>query len=218
MTLMAARIYDISIPLSAGTPVWPTSERFNLKWEKTTEKEGVNESSLCLNTHSGTHIDMPFHFHHGGKRSADISIDRYIGNALVVEYPGNGSIRPDFLKQIEIPSGCQKILFKTQNSFGKIIEQRSFQEDYIALSPEGAEWIVRNNIDLVGIDYLSIASFGEKDDRTHKILLAAEILILEGLDLRKITEGLYRLVALPLHIPEAEAAPARAVLIQGDLC
>lgn len=214
---MVAQIYDISIPLSAETPVWPTSERFRLKWDKTIEKDGVNESSVCLNTHSGTHIDMPFHFLPSGKRNAEISVDRFIGDALVVEYFGSGSIRPDFLKQIEFPSECRKILFKTRNSFDNIMKQSVFREDYIALSPEGAEWITRKNIDLVGIDYLSIQSFEEKDNRTHQILLAAEVLILEGLDLRKIKGGVYRLVALPLCIPEAEAAPARAVLIKGDL-
>ena len=108
------------------------------------------------------------------------------------------------------------MLFKTLNSFDNIIEQERFREDYVALSPEGAEWIVRNNIDLVGIDYLSIQSFGEDGDRTHKTLLENEVLILEGLDLRKVSRGIYKLIALPLSIPEAEGAPVRAVLIKED--
>lgn len=214
---MTVHIYDISITLSAETPTWPGSERFHLKWEKTIGEKGVNESSLRLNSHCGTHFDMPLHFHHEGRRIENIFLERCIGKALVIEYTGTEHIQPDFLNQIEIPSGCRKILFKTRNSYENMVVQNVFRNDHIALSPESAKWIVEKNIDLVGIDYLSIQSIEAEDNETHQILLAAETLILEGLDLRKIAGGLYMLVALPLNIPEAEAAPARAVLIEGDL-
>ncbi len=213
---MGKRIYDISLPLSERMPIWPTSEGYYLRWEKRVEKDGVNESCLSLNTHTGTHIDVAYHFRNSGKRVGDIPLERLIGNALVIEYREQQQIAPEFLSGIDIPSGCTKILFKTLNSFDNIIEHERFREDYVALSPEGAEWIVRNKIDLVGIDYLSIQSFGEDGDRTHKTLLENEVLILEGLDLREVSRGLYMLVALPLSIPEAEGAPVRAVLIKED--
>jgi arylformamidase len=213
---MGKHIYDISLPLSERTPVWPTSERYLLKWKKTMEKDGVNESCFSLNTHTGTHIDVPYHFRNSGNRVGDISLERLMGNALVVECCDQKLITPEFLSGIDVPPGCTRMLFKTRNSFDNIIEQESFREDYVALNPEGAEWIVRNNFDLVGIDYLSIQSFGEDGDRTHKILLENDVLIIEGLDLRKVSRGVYALVALPLSIPEAEGAPVRAVLIKED--
>jgi arylformamidase len=213
---MVKRIYDISLQLSEHMPVWPASERYQLKWKKKISKDSVNESCLSLNTHTGTHIDMPYHFRDTGKRVGDIPLERLMGDALVVECPELKLITPEFLSGIDIPPGCTKILFKTLNSFDNYIEQEGFREDYVALSPEGAEWIVRNNIALVGIDYLSIQSFGEDGDRTHKTLLSNEVLILEGLDLRKVAGGVYMLVALPLSIPEAEGAPVRAILIREE--
>ena len=63
---------------------------------------------------------------------------------------------------------------------------------------------------------LSIESFGETDNKTHKMLLDNEVLILEGLDLRNVSKGVYKLLVFPLNIPEAEAAPVRAILINRE--
>jgi arylformamidase len=210
------RIYDISIPLTEHLPVWPTSEKFNITWVKNIDQDGVNESHLSFNTHSGTHIDLPYHFLKSGKKMGDISLDRLIGKALVLEYHGDRNIGPELLSKVTLPSGCRKLLFKTLNSVKYLMEQNGFSEDYVALSLEGAEWVVKNGIDLVGIDYLSIQSFNDKDSRIHKTLLENNIVILEGLNLRDVGEGVYELFVLPLNIPEAEGAPARAILIKED--
>ena len=63
---MGKRIYDISLPLSEQMPVWPTSEQYHLSWKKTMEKDGINESCFSLNTHTGTHLDVPYHFSNSG--------------------------------------------------------------------------------------------------------------------------------------------------------
>ncbi|OGW40591.1 MAG: hypothetical protein A2Y97_05020 [Nitrospirae bacterium RBG_13_39_12] len=210
------RIYDISIPLTKHLPVWPTSEKFNITWVKNIDEDGVNESHLSFNTHSGTHIDLPYHFLKSGKKMGDISLDRLIGSAMVVDFRSNGNINTEFLSKISIPSGCNKLLFKTKNSLDRTIKQSKFSEDYVALSLEGAEWVVKNGIDLVGIDYLSIQNFNDKDNRIHKTLLENNIVILEGLNLKDVGEGVYELFVLPLNIPEAEGAPARAILIKED--
>jgi len=209
-------IYDISLPLTEHLPVWPGNKKFNITWVKNIDEDGVNESHLSFNTHSGTHIDAPYHFLKTGKRIGDIPFERLIGDAMVVEFHGNGNINPEFLSNISIPSGCKKLLFKTRNSLDRIIKQSKFCEDYVALSLEGAQWVVKNGIDLVGIDYLSIQSFDDKDNRIHKTLLENNIVILEGLNLRDVGEGVYELFVFPLNIPEAEGAPVRAILIKGD--
>jgi len=210
------RIYDISVPLTEHLPVWPTSEKFNITWVKNIDKDGVNESHLSFNTHSGTHIDLPYHFLKSGKKMGDISLERLIGKALVLEFHGDGNIGPELLSKVPLPSGCRKLLFKTLNSVKYLMEQNGFSEDYVALSLEGAEWVVKNGIDLVGIDYLSIQSFNDKDNRIHKTLLENNIVILEGLNLKDVGEGVYELFVLPLNIPEAEGAPVRAILIKED--
>ncbi len=208
-------IYDISMPLSEHTPVWPTSEKFNIRWTKNIKKDGVNESELYLNTHTGTHIDLPFHFLESGKKMGDLSLERLIGKAVVLEYPGERDVNSKFLKTVDIPSDCDKLLIKTSNSSNRV-DKSEFIKSYIALGMEGAEWIVEKGINLVGIDYLSIEQFSETENLIHKILLKNDIIILEGLRLGAVKPGLYQLFVLPLNVPDAEGAPARAILIEED--
>ncbi len=211
------RIYDISIPLTEHLPVWPTSEKFSIAWVKNIDEDGANESKLSFNTHTGTHIDVPYHFLKEGKKIGDISLERLIGKAMVLECHSDGNIGPELLSKVTLPSGCRKLLLKTLNSVNYLMEQNGFSKDYISLNLKGAEWVVKNGIDLVGIDYLSIQSFDDKDNRIHKTLLENNIVILEGLNLRHVEEGLYDLFVLPLNIPDAEGAPARAILIKEDV-
>jgi arylformamidase len=206
-------MYDISMPLTRHIPVWPGSEAFQMIWTKNFEQHGINESALSFNTHTGTHIDMPYHFLKNGKRMRDIPLDRFMGKAFIAEYKGDGDISQTFLERIPIPRDCSILLFKTKNS-SYDIGQGVFRKDYIALSPEGVEWIRAKGIRLVGIDSLSIQSFDDKSNETHKILLENDILILEGLNLKDIEEGIYTLIVLPLNIPEAEGSPARAILVE----
>jgi arylformamidase len=86
-----------------------------------------------------------------------------------------------------------------------------FREDYVALTEDAAQWIVDRGISLVGIDYLSIQRF-EDGPATHEILLANEVVILEGADLSGVESGQYELVCLPLCIEGVDGAPARALL------
>ncbi len=198
------------MPLTRDTPVWPTSDKFRVTWVKTIKDNGVNESSLSFNTHTGTHLDVPYHYLESGTRAGEIPLMTLVGKALVVEYMGERSISADFLDSITLQDGCNKILFKTRNSLFRGTE---FRKDFIALSADGAEWIARKGIELVGIDYLSIQNFGDEENRTHKILLQNNVLILEGLCLGNVEKGIYDLVALPLNIIETEGAPARVILM-----
>ncbi len=210
------RIYDISAPLCRSLPVWPGADRFSLTWLKTLRDDGVNESAISLNSHTGTHLDTPRHFIEGGRGLDGIPIQRLVGAAFVLEFDGAGDVDAEFLEEARVPSGCSKILIKSRNSSADMYNS-DFTEDYTALGEDCAHWLVAKGIDLVGTDYLSIERFDHPENRVHKILLGSDILILEGLDLRGVPAGLYTLVALPLNVPEAEGAPTRAILIEGDI-
>lgn len=210
------RIFDISMPLGSDTPVWPGSEKFSLRWLKSLSQDGVNESALSLSSHTGTHIDFPAHFISGGRAAGDFHLDVLVGDVFVLDYPGESDIGVDFLESADIPQGCRRLIFKTQNS-AMSCRDGTFTEDFVALSLEGAEWVAEAGVGLVGIDYLSIQRFGEEGDRTHKILLQNDIVILEGLCLGGVSGGTYELFALPLNVPEAEGAPARAILVKREM-
>ena len=105
---------------------------------------------------------------------------------------------------------CQKrVLFRTRNS--AFLSRRDFVKDYTFLAPDGAQYLVDNGVELVGVDYLSIEQFHSGHHRTHRTLLERGVVIVEGLDLSAPPPGEYQLVCLPLRIEGCDGAPARAV-------
>jgi arylformamidase len=86
-----------------------------------------------------------------------------------------------------------------------------FHRDFVGVSECGAEWLVEHGLRLLGTDYLSAAPF-DNGIKPHRLLLGAEVILLEGLDLRAIKPGTYELICLPLKLTGLDGAPARAVL------
>jgi arylformamidase len=103
------------------------------------------------------------------------------------------------------------VLFKTRNS--DLWDMPEFQNDYVGLNVEAADWLIDNGTRLVGIDYLSIDAPGNPDLPAHRALLDNEIVVVEGLDLRQVSPGRFNLVCLPMKIEGSEGAPARVILL-----
>jgi arylformamidase len=134
-----------------------------------------------------------------------------VGDALLVELPGQSHIKADDLRKLSLPPGTQRLLIRTPNSEWWAAGEKKFQENYVALAPDAAEYLIEIGIQLVGVDYLSVAPF-EDPEPTHMILLKAGVLILEGLNLSIVNPGQYRLYCLPLKIKGSDGAPARVLL------
>jgi arylformamidase len=105
-------------------------------------------------------------------------------------------------------------LFKTRNSEFWNDTTQGFRKDFTYIAPEAAKELVDLGVKLVGIDYLSVEKFGSEDFGTHFALLSAQVIIIEGLDLREVSAGDYELICLPLKIASGtgDGAPARTVL------
>jgi len=108
----------------------------------------------------------------------------------------------------------KRVLFGTTNSPYWARGESKFQTDFVAITEDGAEWLVERGVQLVGIDYLSVAPYQESIP-THTVLLKAGVVVVEGLNLSNIMRGFYDLYCLPLKIVGADGAPARAILIQS---
>jgi arylformamidase len=210
------KIFDISVPVSPGLPVWPGDPPVELeRYRSISAGDDCNVSRICCSVHSGTHVDAPGHFIDNALTVEALSLDTLIGPALVVEVPGAGAIEPDFLETVSLPGGTVRVLFKTRNSDLWHKTGHSFDSDYVALSMDGAAWIVDRGIRLVGVDYLSVQMFSDPEPLTHRTLLAAGVVIIEGLDLQDVSPGSYQLVCLPLKLVGSDGAPARTVLLEG---
>jgi arylformamidase len=206
-------IYDVTVPISNSMPVWPgdpsvqLSAKAHLSRDKT---HTVRLTAIEMGSHTGTHVDAPFHMISDGKRLHEFPLDTLTGKAFVFEIGNPKSIRREDVEQLSW-TGVERVLFKTENS--KHWRDGKFYEDFVYLDPEAAEFIAEKRVRLVGIDYLSIDKFRSESHPTHFALLRKNIVILEGLDLSGVPAGEYTLVALPLNLQDADGAPTRAILI-----
>jgi arylformamidase len=214
-TLM--KIFDISLTITPGLPVWPGDPAIVLeRVSKMEDGEHNNVSQLSLSAHAGTHVDAPFHFIADGKTIETLPLDVLMGPAQVLELPeACPLVTAEDLKAAGLKPGMQRVLLKTCNSKYWSQPGLPFQTDFTAVSPDGAEYLVNQGVRLVGIDYFSIAPFGDSIP-THQTLLNAEMVILEGINLSEVPAGEYQLYCLPLKLGGADGAPARAVLIQAE--
>ena len=207
-----SRLIDISLPISEGLPVWPGSCGVRVTHEQAL-KEGAeaNVTRLDTDVHIGTHVEGSLHFFPGGRSVDNISLDIFCGPALVVHLPTVDVVGAKELEQLNLSTKPTRLLLRTKNSDLWVESNQKFREDYVGLTKDGAQWIVENGIRLIGMDYLSAAKYNDTI-AVHRILLANDLTILEGLDLSGAPAGEYELLCFPLKLIGVEAAPARALL------
>jgi arylformamidase len=212
MTAMA--VHDISVPLRADMPTYAGEPGPSLEFPKRLAKgDSATVSVLTLGSHTGTHVDAPCHFLDGAPSVESLPLEALVGPAFVAEHGGDDHITAADLDSMGIPPDCQRILFKTRN--GRFWDDREFHTDFVALAPDAGRALAERGMKLVGIDYLSIERFRASPHEVHETLLASGVVILEGLDLRRVAAGSYYLVCAPLNVVGAEGAPARAFLVDG---
>jgi len=170
----------------------------------------ANVSKLSMGAHTGTHMDAPLHFFQKGKGIHTMPLSVAMGQARVIEIRDPESIKPEELRPYQIQRG-ERILFKTRNS-SRYWYMDDFVEDFVYISQDAARYLAAQQVQAVGIDYLSVGGFTKDGVETHHALLEAGIWLIEGLNLSEVVSGTYELICLPLKIEDADGAPARAIL------
>ena len=206
-----SRVIDISVPNGPTQHVYPGDPPPRVEQAKAIRAGDVcNVSLLTMGSHTGTHVDAPYHFIDGGARLGEVALERMVGEALVVDLRGRAAVDAAALESAALRTG-DILLCRTDNSWRW--EKAEFQRDFVYLTLDAAGLLVERGIRAVGIDYLSIEQFGSSDFPVHHRLLGAGVFVIEGLDLRAVEPGRYTLVCLPLKFPDLDGAPARAVLL-----
>jgi arylformamidase len=200
---------DVTVPIRRGMVHWPGNPPVQIEsTEEELEGGRCRVSKLSLGAHTGTHVDAPVHFDVPGGGVESLPIAALIGLARVIEVRGQSIDHAD-IESIQLPPGG-RVLFKTSNS-ARCWDTDEFVPDYVYLTEEAARRLVEGQIQTVGVDYLSIG--GPVDGaRAHRVLLEAGVCILEGLDLRQVSPGMFEMIALPMLIPGSDGAPARVLL------
>lgn len=207
-----SRIYDISVPIRSGGLAYPGNPEIDISLQQAVAKgASANVSLVRFGSHTATHADASRHFFDDGQPVDEIPLDRLIGPALLIKFPDNVMAIGAAELRAQPIKGHKRILLGTRNS--ALLSQRDFVKDYTYLAPDGAQFLVDEGVELVGIDYLSIEQFHSGHHRTHRTLLEKSVVIVEGLDLSAPSPGEYRFICLPLRIEGCDGAPARAVLI-----
>jgi arylformamidase len=208
------KIIDISVPITTDIPVWPGDPSVSMNRVRKIEKgDNANVTHISLSAHTGTHVDAPYHFVPGGNTLEFVPLDVMVGRVYVLHLPTESLITADVLKGVNIPANTHRLLFRTSNSEFWASGEKDFQAGFVALSPDGAQFLVERDVKLVGIDYLSIAPYQESRP-THEILLKEGVFILEGINLSEVKQGHYALYCLPLNLHGVDGAPARAILVE----
>jgi len=174
----------------------------------------ANVTRISAAVHLGTHVDAPHHFLNDGRTVESLPLDVLTGPCYVTQLPDAiEAITAEVLDRTEITSDMKRVLFGTRNSHLWSKGESQFQTEFVAITEDGAEWLVERGIQLVGVDYLSVAPYGDSVP-THTVLLKAGVVVVEGLNLSQVVRGFYELYCLPLKIAGSDGAPARAILIQ----
>jgi arylformamidase len=206
------RIHDISIGISPVMPVWPGNPGVELeRVQKIEPGSHANVSRLALGAHTGTHVDAPRHFVEDGAGVETLPLDILVGRALVIHLPRADRITAAVLDKAKIPPRTRRLLIRTRNSLWWQTPGGEFHTDFVGVAADAATWLVEHKVELIGVDYLSVAPWKESYD-THRILLLAGVVVVEGLNLVNIKPGRYDLTCLPLKLIGADGSPARAIL------
>lgn len=202
---------DVSVPIANGMHGWPGNPPTVITMHIGTAKGDVaNVSAINFNSHTGTHMDSPFHFLHGAKTMDDLPWDAVIGPARLVEIKDQQAIKPAELKKLK-PREGERLMFKTRNS-AVSWKKPEFDKDFVYIAKEGAKYLVDCGVQTVVIDYLSVGGFYKDGIETHHILLGAEVWIIEGVTFAGLKPGNYDLICLPIRFEKGDGAPARCLV------
>lgn len=206
------KVFDISRTLSPETAVWPGDQAFTRGWNETIEGGSlVNLGWMQTSLHAGTHADAPFRYQPDGARMADVPLELFVGEALVVDVGEAGSIGPEHVASIEdLPP---RVLFRSRHSR---TPDAQWDPTFPHIEPPLAETLAARGVMLLGTDAPSVDPFGGDSIPAHHALGRSGIYILENLQLQDVEPGRYLLVAAPLKLAEMDGSPVRALLIRRD--
>lgn len=197
------KIYDISQEVF-GCQVYPGDPTPKKRVISSMEKGDLyNLTAFSMCAHNGTHIDAPLHFIKDGKTVDSVSLDTFIGMAYVAEY-----------NEIVSADDATEILEKAKKQNSEVAKRILIKGD-AEVSAEAAKVFAESNILLLGNESQTVGPENAPME-VHLILLGAGAVLLEGIRLAEVSEGVYFLNAAPLNLSGADGSPCRAILIAAE--
>ena len=218
---MTLKFIDLTLPVSEKIPTFPGSPQpIFIQWENIKD-DGYNLELLFLSSHTGTHLDAPYHFLEKGKKIHEISLKRLIINAILIKIRKrrDQAITKTDIQKFEkkhgkIPNESTTVFW---TGWQKMIKNDSYFVKNPGLSVTAAKYLISKKTNLVGIDSPSIDLGKEKRFLVHHLFAKNDVLVVENLaNLDKIKSWKFQLAVLPMKLKNATGAPVRAVGIIDD--
>ena len=205
-----ARLWDISPPVHAASPVFPGDGRYEQRWAATINADcPVNVSTLTLSPHTGAHADAPLHYDPDGLPIGALDLSPYLGPCRVVHAIRCGALIEWYHVEHAINATLPpRVLVRT---YERMPVDR-WDGALAGYAPDVIERLADRGVRLIGIDTASIDPAQSKTLDAHQVIRRRDLRVLENLVLDEVDEGDYELIALPLKLTTADASPVRAVL------
>ncbi|MBI4257926.1 MAG: cyclase family protein [Thaumarchaeota archaeon] len=213
---MSLNLIDLSQSIHSNMQVFPTYPKpVTIPWAKR-ETYGYESEVIYMSSHTGTHIDAPYHFHLDGRRIDELDLDIFIRPGLLLNLTGKGA--KEYISLSDLETALQKarspvkgkaVLLHT--GWSKHSGRKQYLTENPGLSKEAARYLVKNRAALVGIDAANIDHPSENTFPAHNTLLHNNIPIVENLcNLEALRQKKFRFIALPLKLKGATGSPVRA--------
>lgn len=210
------KVIDLTHTIWEGMPVYPGTEEPRLTLANTYEQDGFQETLLCMTSHTGTHMDPPFHLFSDRTTLDSFGAEQFVGRAVVIdcrELRAGERIPLSLVKKNPLAGQAEFLLFCT--GWDRYWGEKEYFGEYPCIDREVAQYLLDSGKKGIGLDTIGLDPIRDVNLTLHKQLLSqGEIVIIENLtNLDRVGEGLFTLCALPLKYRQADGAPVRAVAI-----
>ncbi|MBU1094657.1 MAG: cyclase family protein [Firmicutes bacterium] len=204
------KIYDVSMTISEDMQVYKNLEekKPNIRVVADFSNASYHETEIQMNLHTGTHMDFPLHMIKDGKTSDTLDLSKLIRKVKVIDMTKViDCIKDTDLLDLDIKPN-DFLLFKTINSYDE-----KFMPNFIYIAESASNYLASKQIAGVGVDGLGVER-NQKEHPTHKNLMSRDMIIIEGLRLKEVNQGMYFMYALPIKIRNSDALPLSIILIE----
>ena len=208
------KVYDLSHNFNINDLVFPGTPPMRMERTQTYEKDGYNLSLVSVNSHACTHTDAPLHFLPDGKPLSEVDIERYVGPCFIMgiekdadEFITADEIRP-YEKEIR---EAGRVIFAA--GWDKMVNTEDYYTRYPGITIDGAEYLVSLGVKMMGMEGPSINT--KDGPEVHKILLGADVAIVEGLaNVKPLAGKTLLFCGAPIKFEEMDGFPVRAYAIE----
>ena len=205
--------FDITVPFATTTPPWPDDVGFSCGWTcRREDGSSVTLGVLSTSAHVGTHADAPLHVQSSWPASESLPASVFVGEVQFIALPDDHEPLHDItipllqsLLGSHVPA---RVIVRTGHS----VADGAFPDQWPALREDAAQWLVQHGLTLWGVDAPSVDRRTSTELPVHNALFGGGAFVLENLALSAVPVGHYELLAQPLAVHGADAAPVRALL------